>query len=186
MKVFSSMQRCKSLAKVIKSRRTPSWPSLPSADLPSKDVTDELVDCYFRTTEALYRILHAPSFRRDYEALWVSNTKPDLAFLVQLKLVLAIGAITYDEYFSLRASAIHWVYEAQNWISKPEFKSRLNIQSLQANLLFLLAREATNVGGELIWISASIVVRTAVYMGLHRDPRHLNRSFFATEMHRRL
>ena len=106
------MQRCKSLARVIKSQRAPPWPSPPKADLPSKDVADKLVDCYFRTTETIYRILHIPTFRRDYEALWMSNTKPDTAFLVQLKLVLAIGAATYDEQFSLRVSAIQWVYEA--------------------------------------------------------------------------
>ena len=107
------MQKCKSLAKAIKSQRTPSWPSPPTADLPSKDVADELVDCYLRTIETVYRILHVPTFKRDYEALWVSNTEPNTAFLVQLKLVLAIGAITYDEQFSLRTLAIRWIYEAE-------------------------------------------------------------------------
>jgi hypothetical protein len=91
------MQRCKSLAKAIKSQRTPSWPSPPTADLPSK------------TIETVYRILRVPTFRRDYEALWVSNTEPDTAFSVQLKLVLAIGAIMYYDQFSLRTLAIQWV-----------------------------------------------------------------------------
>lgn len=85
----------------------------------------------------------------------------------------------------MRATATHWVYEAQNWLSKPDFKSRLNIQSLQTNLLLLLARETINVGGELVWISAG--ARMAVYMGLHRDPVHLSkRTTFAAEMYRRL
>lgn len=104
------------------------------ADLPPKDVADKLVDCYLQTTETIYRILHVPTLRRDYEALWVSDTEPDTVFLVQLKLVLAIGATTYDEQFSLRASAIQWVYGAQTWFSEPEFKSRLSIQALQTNI----------------------------------------------------
>lgn len=186
-KASSGIQRCKYLAKAIKSRRTPPWPSPLSADLPPRDVADELVDCYLRTTETIYRVLHVPTFRRDYEALWMSNNEPDMAFLVQLKLVLAIGATTYDEQFSLRTSAIQWVYEAQTWLSEPAFKSRLSLQSLQTNLLLLLARETAGVAEELIWISAGALLRIALYMGLHRDPARLpKRSTFAAEMRRRL
>lgn len=186
-RVVSGMQRCKSLAKAIKSRRTPPWPTSPTGDLPPKDIADELIDCYLRTTETVYRIIHVPTFRRDYEAVWILNTRPDTAFLVQLKLVLAIGAITYDEQFSLRSSAIRWVYEAQTWISEPKFKPRLGIQSLQTDLLHLLAREAVGVGAEPIWISAGALLRRAMYMGLHKDPARLpKKTTFAAEMHRRL
>jgi hypothetical protein len=100
------------------------------ADLPSKDVTDQLVDCYLRMTETVYRVLHVPTFRRDYEAIWVSDTELDTAFLIQLKLILTIRTITYNEHFSLYISAIKWVYETQTWCSVPEFKSRLSIQIL--------------------------------------------------------
>ncbi|KAH8812854.1 hypothetical protein F5884DRAFT_786548 [Xylogone sp. PMI_703] len=185
-KAFFGMQRCKSLGKIIKSQRTPAWPLLSKIDLPPKDVADELVACYLRTTESIYRILHIPSFRRDYDSIWEPDSRQDASFMIQLKLVLALGAITYDEHFSLRTSAVHWIYEAQNWVSKPEFKSRLNIQSLQIHILLLLAREAVNVGGELIWITVGALFRTAVYMGYHRDPVHLSKTTFAAEMHRRL
>ena len=186
-KASSGIQRCKSLAGIIKSRRVPPWPSPPRVDLPPKDVADELVDCYLRTFETIYRILHVPSFRRDYEAIWTSNNEPDIAFLVQLKLVLAIGATMYDEQFSLRTSAIQWVYEAQTWLSEPEFKSRLSIQTLQTNLLLLLARETASVCGDSVWIQAGALLRTAMYMGLHRDPTRLpKRSTLAAEMRRRL
>jgi hypothetical protein len=141
-----------------------------------------------RNAESLYRILHIPFFRRDYEALWLSNTPPDPAFLVQVKLVMAIGATTYDDEFSLRSSAVRWVYEAQTWFSEPEFKSRLTIQSLQTYILLLLAREAAGIGGALIWISAGALLRSAVYMGLHRDPARLPKkpSLLAAEIRRRL
>lgn len=119
--------------------------------------------------------------------LWVSNSTSDMAFLVQLKLVFAIGATMYDDNFSLRSSAVRWVHEAQTWISEPEFKSRLNIQFLQTAILLLLAREYVGVDGGLIWISTGELLRTAVYMGLHRDPIYLpKRTTFATEIRRRL
>ncbi|KAF4633621.1 hypothetical protein G7Y89_g4495 [Cudoniella acicularis] len=185
--LFSSLQRCKSLARTIKSGRAPPWPMPLTIDLPSKDVSDELVECYLRTTETVYRILHIPTFRRDYEKLWVSDITPNMDFLVQLKVVLAIGAITYDEEFSLRAAATRWVYEAQTWLSEPKFKSRLNIQYLQTELLLLLARETAAVSGDPMWISAGSLLRRAIFMGLHRDPSNLpKRTPFAAEMHRRL
>ncbi|RDL38255.1 Uncharacterized protein BP5553_02595 [Venustampulla echinocandica] len=187
MKACSGVQKCKSLARVIKSQRAPSWPSPITTELPPKNVADELVDCYLRTTETVYRVLHVPTFKRDYGALWLSDTEPDTAFLIQLKLVLAIGASTYDEQFSLRVSAVRWVYEAQTWLLEPKFKSRLGIQPLQINLLLLLARETAGVGEEFIWISAGELLRRAVYMGFHRDPAHLpKRTTFAAEMRRRL
>ncbi|RDW75429.1 hypothetical protein BP6252_06571 [Coleophoma cylindrospora] len=184
---WSNIERCKTLARVIKARRAPRWPSPPTLDLPSKEVADTLVDCYLRTTETIYRILHIPTFHRDYDALWESNSASKIAFVVQLKLVLAIGATTYDDHFSLRTSAVRWVYEAQSWVSEPKFKSRLDIQSLQTNLLLLFAQERVSIGGDSMWISAGALLRKAVYMGLHRDPVHLPpRSTLAAEMRRRL
>jgi hypothetical protein len=181
------LQRCKYLGKLIKNRRKPACPTPPNTDLPPKEVADALVEVYLRTFETLYRILHIPTFRRDYDSLWLSDTNPDMTFLVQLKLVFAIGATMYDDKFSLRTSAVRWVHEAQTWISEPEFKSRLNIQFLQTSILLLLARENIGVDENLIWISTGELLRTAVYMSLNRDPIYLPKSpTFATEMRRRL
>ena len=184
--VLSDLLKCKSLARIIKSQRTLPWPCPPTADLPEKDVTDTLVDCYLRSVETIYRILHVPSFKRDYETMWI-DAKPRTAFLVQLKLVLAIGATTYDEHFSLRTSAVRWVYEAQTWISEPEFKSRLGVEYLQTNILLLLARETAGVAGDSIWVSAGELLRRAMSMGLHRDPAYLPAmSVLFSETRRRL
>ncbi|KAE9363170.1 putative C6 transcription factor [Stipitochalara longipes BDJ] len=186
--VFSGIQRCKSLARVIKSMRAPPWPTPLTTDIPSKDIADELIECYLQTTESVYRILHIPTFRRDYKALWEvqSGTEPNTTFLVQLKLVLAIGATTYDEQFSLRVSAVRWVYEAQTWLSEPKSKSRLGIEFLQTNILLLLATEMVAIGGDSIWISAGALLRRGMSMGLHRDPVDRTRTVFTIEMHRRL
>ncbi|KAF7556686.1 hypothetical protein G7Z17_g1240 [Cylindrodendrum hubeiense] len=186
-RAMAGIKRCKSLGKLIKLRRAPLWPSPPTPDLPSKDVADKLVECYLRTSESVYRVVHIPTLMRNYEALWMPNAKSDPAFLVLLKLVFAIGATTYDSQFSLRTDAIRWVYEAQTWNSAPEFKSRLSMQSLQINILLILARETAGVGRDLVWVAAGALFRTAMYMGLHRDPAHLSsRTKFTAEMRRRL
>ncbi|KAL7945479.1 hypothetical protein V8C42DRAFT_323271 [Trichoderma barbatum] len=185
--VYPLLFKCKSLGRLIKAKRTPAWPTIPTRELPAKQICDKLIDCYLKTTENIYRILHLPSFKRDYEELWEPGAYPDIAFIVQLKLVLAIGAMSYDDDFSMRPPAIRWVYEAQTWAAEPEFKARLGIQFIQTQILLLLARENVGVSGDSVWVSAGDLVRRAIHMGLHRDPHHLpKRSLFATEMHRRL
>ncbi|KAF3003501.1 hypothetical protein E8E13_004646 [Curvularia kusanoi] len=196
-KMVFGVQRAKTLARTIKANRFPQcpnkvsqpppWPSGPIEDLPPKQICDLLVDGYLRTIETLYRIVHIPTFRREYEACWEPGAEHSTGFMVQLKLILAIGATLYDFTFSMRTEATRWLYAAQSWLMAPAFKSQLGIRFLQNNILILLARELVDVGGELIWITAGAVVRSAVYMGLHKDPAELRHmSVLDAEMRRRV
>lgn len=183
------MRTCKQLARSIKSQRAPPWPSPPTPELPPKHIADQLLDRYLQTVETVYRILHVPSFKRDYESVWAvpGDIQPNVAFLVQLKLVLALGAVTYDDTCSLRVSATKWIYEAQTYLSEPIFKSRLGLQTLQTQILLLLAQELIDVSGDAVWIAVGPLMRTAITMGLHRDPTYLpEMSLFQAEMRRRL
>ncbi|KAF5254870.1 hypothetical protein FANTH_366 [Fusarium anthophilum] len=181
------VQKCKTMAKRIKALRAPAWPTPLTTELASKALCDSLVECYLQSIEKVYRVLHIPTFRNKYDDLWASNTESDRDFVAQLKLVLALGATTYDDNFSLRASAVRWIYEVQTWISEPEFKSRLGVQFLQTNVLLVLAREMVSVGGESSWIACGSLLRTAVSMGLHRDPALLSKTTtMACEMRRRI
>jgi hypothetical protein len=185
--LITCMQKCKVVARRIKAQRAPEWPTPFVAQLPDKALSDDLVECYLGTIEKIYRILHIPTFKKKYDALWTSESEPDRDFLAQLKLVHALGATTYGHKFPLRSSAIRWIYEVQTWISEPEFKSRLGVQFLQTNILLVLAREIVAVGGESSWIACGSLLRTAVSMGLHRDPTLLlATTTFPTEMRRRL
>ncbi|KAK3350237.1 hypothetical protein B0T25DRAFT_633423 [Lasiosphaeria hispida] len=105
--------------------------------LPARTVADALVDGYLRTTETVYRALHIPTSRNEYNALWASPGSPDLAFLAQLKLVFTIGAVTLDEHFSLRVP-LRAGSGRHRPGSHPKYKSRLGIACLQTDLLLLL------------------------------------------------
>ncbi|KAM0278889.1 hypothetical protein ACHAO9_011963 [Fusarium lateritium] len=185
--LITCMQRCKVVARRIKAQRAPEWPTPFATQLPDKALSDDLIECYLGTIEKIYRILHIPTFRKKYDALWTSESEPDRDFLAQLKLVHALGATTFGDKFPLRSSATRWIYEVQTWVSEPEFKSRLGVQFLQTNILLLLAREIVAVGGESSWIACGSLLRTAVSMGLHRDPALLSTTTtFPAEMRRRL
>jgi hypothetical protein len=176
------------------SRRSPPWPTVPTRELPLRDVSDALVDRYLQTTETLYRVLHIPSFRESYAALWGqheagASAQTEMGLIIQVKLVLAIGATTFDDDFSLRAVAIGWLHEALAWNSSPvNAKSRLTIQGVQNYILLLIAQDLVGVGRDMVWPSTGSLVRMAMHMGLHRDPSRLQLSvsLFTAEMRRRL
>ncbi|ETS73650.1 hypothetical protein PFICI_14596 [Pestalotiopsis fici W106-1] len=100
---------------------------------------------------------------------------------------MAIGAVLYDNNFSYRKNAIAWVREAELWLSVPRSKSRLTVSGLQIMILLCIARETTGLGADLIWITVGSLLRAAISMGFHRDPKRLPRtSLFQEEIHRRL
>lgn len=183
---MTTLSKCKWLGKMIKAQRTPTWPCPPTNELPPKEVADILVANYLRTFETIYRVLHIPTFKRDYEST-IEASDPDISFVILLKLVMAIGSAMYDEGFSMHATAIRWIHEAQTWTSEPEFKARLGIQFLQIHILLLLARQIVGVEGGLVWITTGEVIRLAIYMGLNRDPEFLpEMSRYTAAMRRRL
>ncbi|KAI1814400.1 hypothetical protein GGS20DRAFT_548898 [Poronia punctata] len=184
------INRCKSMARKIKEDRNPGIITKFGTHIPtSRDVADKLVDGYLRTTEAIFRVLHIPTFKRQYEEFWpaASLDKTDMSFIILLQLVMAIGATVYDGTFTMRKSAVQWVTEGQYWILGPSSKGRLTIPGLQIMVLLSIARETASVGQDLVWIQVGSLLRSALYMGLHRDPGRLPKmSRLEAEMRRRL
>ncbi|KAK0670028.1 putative transcription factor [Cercophora samala] len=184
--IFESMVECKSLAKKLKSLVPPCWPYEPVFEAPQDHET--LLRNYISISESIFRVVHVPSFTRDFHVLCTLPTPPtDRAFIIQAKLVCAIGA-TYTDTV-LRQEAIQWVQDAQTWLAKPDFKHQLSLQHLQSHILLLLARKAVGVGEDMIWISVGSLLRTAMYMGLHRNGAvgtSPNTTLFSAEMRRRI
>lgn len=183
--LLTDIHRAKVLARTIKAQRYPAWPTLPSTDLPPKQVCDLLLDGYIRTVESLYRILHIPTFLEDYEAVFSGDRQPSTSFMMQMKLVLAIGAVMFDDKYTMRTTATRWIFEVQNWLSTPVFKSQLGVQYIQTSIILLLGRELGDVGSEFVWISAGALLRTAIYIGLHKDPAQLPRMALVEQETRR-
>ena len=189
--MIAKVLKTKSLGRLIKASYLPEWPTLPASDLPSRALADELVHNYFRTYESLHRVLHAPTFRQQYEAIWAPNVVRDEVFMVQLKLILAIGTGTHYTGPSLKVSAARWTCEGQTWLSNPKIKPRLReqlgIQYLQTHVLCLFAREVTGIGEDIAWTQTGSLYRLAMHLGLHRDPARLPKCTpYHAEMRRRL
>ena len=185
------MLECKHMARTIKTARVSHPIVSPNvlSSIPPKEVCDQLVQCYLRTFEGVFRILHAPSFFKEYETYWsnTATTKPSV--LIKILLVCAIGTpfFTGPERPQLRTACVEWIHAAESWLSAPHEKSRLNMAGLQIHILLILARQVCSVDGDLVWIPAGALLRSAMHLGLHRDPANFPKiSTFHGEMRRRL
>ncbi|KAK4238749.1 fungal-specific transcription factor domain-containing protein [Achaetomium macrosporum] len=186
--IYFLLQQCRDVAKSIRSARIPTFATFHLGKaIPPQETALRLVDAYFRTFESVYRILHRPTFWQGYQKYWENPDYADSAFVVQFQLCMAIGTCFQDDAAALRRLAAQWIYEAQVWLALPPDRSRINFAGLQAMCLLHLARETCGIGGDLAWLSAGYILRTAMYLGLHRDPDNTpNMPVFAAEMRRRL
>lgn len=190
--VYDLLNKCKALGKKAKELRGPksSVPSGYRDFVPEKETSDRLVNAYFRTFESAYRILHIPTFEEEYASYWNNPAAADMAFVIKLLLVMAIGTSFYEDPIqpsSLHPKAQHWIAAAQAWVSAPSEKHRLNIVGLQIHCLLLVARQVKSVGGDLTWIASGSVYHLAMSLGLHRDPVHFPKMGpYYAEMRRRL
>lgn len=153
----------------------------------AKDVADKLFRLYLDHFESLYRIIHKSTAQDEYESYWLDPTSVAIPVLLQIQLCLALGACLFDDKFSLRRSALHFIGEAKAWVVSSE-SSRPTVKKLQLLCLLQLAQlNIIALREDLSWVSAGALYRTALSMGLHIDPTCLpNMSPFRSEIRRRL
>jgi hypothetical protein len=192
---FLLLTKCKQLARTLKARR-PLFQSIASAfsfrdHVPSRQTCDQLLDLYLRTFETVFRVLHIPTFLKEYSQYWDKPQEASEGFVVKLLLVIAIGACFYHDPHSSENSLYYrsslWIQAAQLWMTAPFDKHRLDLNGVQVHCLLLLAYQVNPIGGEDVWIHAGALVRNAMTIGLHRDPSLIPvTSVFVAEIRRRL
>lgn len=175
--------------------------AFPSNDInllvlvPARETVDRLAHLYFDTFESVYRIVHIPTFWKEYHSFWEAPKKARPAFIVMLLLVMAaVSCISGNDRPSYigdsataREQAIVWIHACDTWVPNQSRKnSYLAIWQIQC--LSLLAKQANTIKKKRAWTSAGNVVRNAMAAGFHRDPSLLGTkiSVFDQEMRRRL
>ncbi|KAB2581285.1 Transcription factor lepE [Lasiodiplodia theobromae] len=167
---------CKQHAR--KAKRHPASAEPTVSDLrdkmPPRPVADQLMQQYLETFETVYRIHHVPSFRQEYEQYWSSPESASDTSVVKLLLVLALGTCFNDDDGTWYCASMQWVIAAHTWASSPFAKNRrITLVGVQIHCLLMLARQTHAVGGDFVWVSAGSLLRTAMQIGLNRDPVHL-------------
>ncbi|CRG85604.1 putative transcriptional regulatory protein C417,09c [Talaromyces islandicus] len=186
------IHKCKILARSIKASspsRSISWTESTLCTV-DRGFADQMARLYITHFESAFRILHVPSFWTEYEQYWRSPKEATSILQFKIKLVVAIGSSLYrdaPDADTVRWRSSQWVYETQSWISAPMEKSRICLDGLQIQCLLILARQVLSISGDLLWIAVGTLARTAMQMGLHRDPRHFEgMNILNAEIRRRL
>ncbi|KAJ3569636.1 hypothetical protein NPX13_g6015 [Xylaria arbuscula] len=184
------LQECKQMSKSIKTPRPSRFLSCPEPIVLQQAMADHLVHLYESNIESAFRILHRSTFRSEYEKYKICPTEIADVTILKIQLVIAIGSSlcpNMSDSIKVRRLACQWLHAAQDWLSGPIEKDRLSIDSIQVHCLLILARQVLSVGGDLSWVSMGVLLRTAMQIGLHRDPKHfLGMSNFEGEIRRRL
>jgi hypothetical protein len=180
------------VARAVKAQRPAnSYPVLDfRSQVPPRETVDVLVGHYFRLFESTHRILHRHSFYRDYENYWNNPSAVDASFIVKLLLVISIGTIFCIEDadgITFRNMAPQWISAAQTWLDSQFQKAKLNLASIEVQCLLFLARQVHSYDNDSLWVSSGSLIRSAMRVGLHRDPSHFPKiSVFHAECRRRL
>lgn len=123
-KIFVDMHRLKHLGRIIKAQRAPQWPAvLPSSpaarrrDLPPRPLADQLVQCYLRSSEGLFRVLHVPLFLHqalcweaepDFKAHLTIQTLQNSVLLLLAREAVGLGSeMTWTAVGSLLRCAVY-------------------------------------------------------------------------------
>ncbi|CAG8410564.1 unnamed protein product [Penicillium salamii] len=161
--------------------------------IPPRAVVDHLLRLYLDTFETTYRILHTPTFLKQYTDYWANPQSPDMGFVAQLLGVMAAGSCFYmpppgrDERDIFQKPAIRWMMAVQSYISCTFVSPDIDFRMLQTQCLLLVARLGIASDGDVAWASAGSLIRSAMTMGLHRDPTRFPKSRpFHSETRRRL
>ncbi|KAJ3498668.1 hypothetical protein NLG97_g937 [Lecanicillium saksenae] len=186
--LFQILYQCKSICQSIKSLQFQSRLSLDiGMHGLSREVCDDLVNAYLATFEGVFRILHVGTFKKEYLSYWVSRSNSTDAFVVLLQLCMALGSAVIERTADLRSKATRWIHEAQSWLLRAPEKKQLTISGIQILCLLLLSKMVCGASADLTWIMAGSALRTAMQMGLHRDPGQLGKmTVYRAEMRRRL
>jgi Fungal Zn(2)-Cys(6) binuclear cluster domain/Fungal specific transcription factor domain len=164
--------------------------------LPEREEAKRFAVVYFEGFESSYRVLHAPSFWREWQELVESPGGARAPFLVVLLLVVAIGRVidpkeTVFRYVGpsslAREQAIDVIVSANAWLEQ-QSRKHTTLEYFQVPILLHVLKQVTVVKKKRSWEDARAFMTNALAAGFHREPSLLSGriSVFEQEIRRRL
>lgn len=162
--------------------------------VPERTVVDQFVQLYTSTFEETYRVLHLPTFWKDYEIFWNSPEESKPEFVAVLLLILAtVRCMSPTEPWSFdrngssaRTEAISWIQACDTWLQQQSQKHR-TVAMYQVMCLRVLAASSNSLKIKQAKLFAAGLLEYFKAAGMHRDPSLLEGrcSTFDKEMRRR-
>lgn len=172
----------------------------PDADLiallPTKEETDALISVYLDQFEQVHRIVHIPTFRKEYDDFWKPGSKQRYAAFTALILsMMAVASCvhTHDtlKFIGMMSNARHWaekwIWACDAWLSQQSQKHRKLIHFQVACLLYL-GKRVNTIKKKRFWTGSGALIQDGIAVGLHREPSHMagKITIYNQEMRRRI
>ncbi|KAI8954144.1 fungal-specific transcription factor domain-containing protein [Xylaria longipes] len=161
--------------------------------LPTRRVTDRLVNIFTRASNFPNLPIHLPTFLRDYAAFWENPSEVNLPWLsilfsiitIALQFVLESGA-DFEEIPFVESASQQYASKAAECLRRSDYAKPIS-KTVEAMLMCFLCEhtwlEEYHFRASLI---LSFAIRIAMRPGYHRDPSHFHEiSIFDGEMRRR-
>ncbi len=143
----------------------------------------------------VHRIVHIPTFRKQYSTFWDPKETRNAAFTALILAILAISSCL-DEHPPVKfegmvsnthTSALKWVKACDEWQERQSEKHRRLIH-YQISCLVYLAKRVNTMKKKRFWKGAGALTQDAISVGLHREPSHMSDKIspFNQEMRRRI
>ncbi len=173
--------------------------SQPDAELesllPERAEMDVLINIYLDQFEQVHRIVHIPSFRRDYAAFCTPGQVHIPAFTALVLLMMSISSCLRGNptgrFVGMVSQSHHlaetWINACDAWSMRQSQKHR-KLVHYQIACLSYLAKRVNTMKKKRFWKAAGALTQDAVSVGLHREPSHIHDSVsvYNQEMRRRL
>ncbi|KAF2102294.1 hypothetical protein NA57DRAFT_73723 [Rhizodiscina lignyota] len=147
--------------------------------IPAQDVGEHLVTSYATNFPKIYQVLHLATFRRQCSRFWdldaASNEKFRTEFGPLLALVTSLGSNFWQQQTSGPCLNLHKTCAlVDDWLSGLDCKKQLQPMALQTSCILVLSMGMLSMPSVRIWQYSGDLVRSALAIGLHKDPDELD------------
>ncbi|KND93561.1 hypothetical protein TOPH_01405 [Tolypocladium ophioglossoides CBS 100239] len=160
--------------------------------LPPKDDTDVLVSFYLNHLEQLHRVVHIPTFNREYANFWVPGRARYPAMTALVLLMISISACasassggSTPSLSTYRSMPEQWIFACDGWLRQQSSKNR-KLVHYQVSCLVYLAKRMNMIGKKRFWTETGSLIQDAMMDGLHFDPSPAVDGPYMREMKRRI
>ncbi|KAH0379840.1 hypothetical protein KCU92_g7927, partial [Aureobasidium melanogenum] len=154
--------------------------------LPPQGDADQLVAFYLDNYEHLHRIVHVPTFKKQYHDFWLSDQprSPAIASLIMSTMAVSASAPPIGERYQDMAS--RWSVSVDEWLRQQSPK-RYELVHYQVLCLSYLAKRMNQIHKKLFWTESSNLLQRAILDELpYNDSVSRSEDVFKVEMRRRI
>ncbi|KAH0136563.1 hypothetical protein KCU82_g18740, partial [Aureobasidium melanogenum] len=154
--------------------------------LPPRDDADLLVAFYLDNYEHLHRIVHVPTFKKQYHDFWLphKSRSPAIASLILSIMAVSANAPPIGEHYQDMAS--RWDVLVDEWLRQQSPK-RYELIHYQVLCLSYLAKRMNQIHKKLFWTESSNLLQRAILDELpYTGSVRCSEDVFKLEMRRRI